>query len=424
VRVKARSMGAGGRRASLVTIDQGISSLSNLLVLVWVAHALVPGDFGRFSLVFFIYMFTQNGLIRSLVSATVVVHPEDADERVRSVLGAAVLMSLGVGALCMAAGAVIWLTGSHLGPSVVLVGAVMPLMGVQDVGRYIGIAEGKPGRAIVLDSIWLVLLVGAFVAVGILDSATLFWLVAAWAGTGAASGLWVFVQHGIPRARELSMDWLRDRWDFSWRSLVASSSSGAVALVGSSLMAIVSGPLAVAAVRTALLLERPSTTVQSAVATSAAADIAREHPDNAGLMRHQRRTMVLSIIVAVLNLGVLLAIPDKFGRLLLGDVWDIVEPLLLLVGLHVGALAAQSGVRAVLLGRRQIKPVMAIDISGTVITIVGLVAGAAIGDGKGAMWGAVVGQAVLAVVWWVALIRHLAEYQPEPASEAAASPVS
>ena len=67
-----------------------------------------------------------------------------------------------------------------------------------------------------------------------------------------------------------------------------------------------SGPVAVAAVRAALLLERPSTAVQMAVATSAAADIAREHPDNAGLVYHQRRTMVLSIVVAVLNMAVVL----------------------------------------------------------------------------------------------------------------------
>ncbi|MBW8751449.1 MAG: hypothetical protein JF565_08490, partial [Propionibacteriales bacterium] len=197
-----------GRRASLVTFDQGISSASNLLVLIWIAHALSAADFGRFSLVFFVWVFTQNGLVRSLVSSTVMVHPEDADERPRSVLGAATLLSLAVGIFCMVGGAGIWWAGSDVGPPLLLVGALMPLLGVQDVGRYLGIAESKPGRAVVLDTIWLVLLVGAFVAVDIVHDATLMWLVAAWAGSGAVSGAWVFVQHGIPRARELSLDWL------------------------------------------------------------------------------------------------------------------------------------------------------------------------------------------------------------------------
>lgn len=415
--VELPSRGGAGRRASLVTFDQGISSASNLLMLIWVAHALSAADFGRFSLVFFVWVFTQNGVVRSLVSSTVMVHPEDADERPRDVLGAAVLLSLGVGLLCVLAGAGIWWAGSDIGPPLLLVGVLMPLLGVQDAGRYIGIAESRPMRAVVLDSLWLGLMVAAFVAVEVAHGATLMWLVAAWAGTGALSGIWVYVQHGVPRAREMSFDWLRERWHFSWRSLVASSSSAAVALVGSSLMAIVSGPLAVAAVRAALLLERPSTTVQMAVATSAATDIAREQSDNAGLLRHQRRTMIASFVVAAINLGILLVIPDSVGKLLLGNVWKIVEPLLLVVGFHVVAIAAQSGVRAALMGRRQIQSVMVVDILGTVLSIIGLVIGAALADAEGAMWGGVVGQAITAVVWWVVLLRHLAAREPVRSTE-------
>jgi O-antigen/teichoic acid export membrane protein len=418
------SRGGAGRRAGLVTFDQGISSASNLLMLIWVAHALSAADFGRFSLVFFVWVFTQNGVVRSLVSSTVMVHPEDADERPRSVLGAAVLLSLAVGALCAVLGGGLWWAGSNIGPPLLLVGVLMPLLGVQDAGRFIAIAESKAGRAVVLDSIWLGLMLAAFVAVEVSHGATLMWLVAAWAGTGALSGMWVFVQHGIPRARELSLDWLRERWHFSWRSLVASSSSAAVALIGSSLMAIVSGPLAVAGVRAALLLERPSTTVQTAVATSAATDIAREKSDNAGLLRHQRRTMTASILVALLNLGVLLVIPDSVGKLLLGNVWKIVEPLLLVVGFHVGVLAAQSGVRAALMGRRQIHSVMIVDITGTVLSIVGLVIGAALADAQGAMWGGVVGQGITAVIWWSVLLRHLAQHEQVPDPEPADTPVT
>jgi O-antigen/teichoic acid export membrane protein len=418
------SRGGAGRRAGLVTFDQGISSASNLLMLIWVAHALSAADFGRFSLVFFVWVFTQNGVVRSLVSSTVMVHPEDADERPRSVLGAAVLLSVAVGALCGVLGGGLWWAGSNIGPPLLLVGVLMPLLGVQDVGRFIAIAESKAGRAVVLDSIWLGLMLAAFVAVEVSDGASLMWLVAAWAGTGALSGLWVFVQHGMPRARELSLDWLRERWHFSWRSLVASSSSAAVALIGSSLMAIVSGPLAVAGVRAALLLERPSTTVQTAVATSAATDIARERSDNAGLLRHQRRTMSVSILVALVNLAVLMVIPDSVGKLLLGNVWKIVEPLLLVVGFHVGVLAAQSGVRAALMGRRQIHPVMIVDITGTVLSIIGLVIGAALADAEGAMWGGVVGQGITAVIWWSVLLRHLAQHEHVPDPERADTPVT
>lgn len=402
-----------GRRASLITIDQGISGVSSLLLLIGAAHALSPADFGRFTLVFFAWAFTQGAVVRSMVASTVVVHPEDAEERPRAVLGATILLSVASGLLCVIAGAACWWAGSNLGPPLVLVGVLMPILGVQDAGRYISVAESKPGRAIILDTIWLVLMVAALAGVVLTDQVTLMWLVAAWAGTGAVSGIWAFVQHGVPRARELSLDWLRLRWHFSWRSLVASSSSSAVALIGSSLLAVVSGPLAVAAVRVALLLERPSTTVQTAVATSAAVDIAREKPDNAGLMWHQRRALLASIAIAAINFVVLLVIPNSLGELVLGNVWELVDPLRVVIGVHIATLAAQSGIRAALLGRHRIHAVMLVDIIGTALAIIGLVIGAVVADAEGAMWGAVIGQAITAVIWWGTLLRHLATYQAE-----------
>ncbi|WP_183094343.1 hypothetical protein [Nocardioides stalactiti] len=408
--------GAGGarRRMGAVTIDQAISSISNLMVLIWAAHALEPVDFGRFSLVLLTYMFVQGSVVRALVSWTVMVHPEDADTRPRAVLGSAVILAVGAGAICLAAGGLLALGDSPLSTPLLLVGLLMPLLSVQDVGRYVAFAQAKPRKAIVLDSLWLVLTVVALSGIALVHEITLLWLVVGWAGTGALAGLWVFGQHGIPRGRELTLGWLRERWDFSWRSLVAASSSSVVAMLGATLVAVVSGPLAVAAVRAALLLERPSTTVQTAVATSAGADIARERPDNHGLLVHQRRAMLVSVVVAALNFAVLFLIPDWAGELLLGDVWHLVTPLLLILGLRVLAMAAQSGVRAALMGRRQIGPVMIVDIVGTALSIIGFVIGAALGDAEGAMWGSLVGLVLTVIGWWAVLIKHLRSGETYP----------
>jgi O-antigen/teichoic acid export membrane protein len=407
--------GAGARRRmSAVTLDNLIFSVSSLLVFIWSAHVLEPADFGRFALVLLVFVFVQGSLVRSLVSWTVMVHPEDADSRPRAVLGSAVLLALGAALLVLAAGALLQLGDSGLGSSLLVVGALMPLLAVQEVGRFIAFAQAKPSRAIVIDVLWLVLTVVALCAIQLLGAMSLLWMVVGWGGTGALAGLWVFVQQGVPRGRDISLTWLKERWDFSWRSLVAASSSATVALLGTALVAAVSGPLAVAAVRAALLLERPSTTVQTAVATSAGADIARERPDNAGLLAHQRRAMLVSIVVALLNFGVLFLIPDALGELVLGDVWHLVTPLLLVIGLRVLAMAGQSGVRAALMGRRQISQVMKIDIAGTVLSIVGFVVGAYLGDAEGAYWGSLVGLTLTVAGWWWALIRHLRSGQTYP----------
>lgn len=415
--------GAAGarRRMSVVTIDNIIFSVSSLLVFIWSAHVLEPADFGRFALVLLVFVFVQGSIVRSLVSWTVMVHPEDADSRPRAVLGSAVLLAFAAGLLCLAAGGLLLLGDSGLGGSLLVVGALMPLLAVQEVGRFIAFAQAKPSRAIVIDVMWLVLTVVALSAIQLFHETTLLWMVIGWGGTGALAGLWVFVQQGWPRAHDISLTWLKERWDFSWRSLVAASSSATVALLGAGLVAVVSGPLAVAAVRAALLLERPSTTVQMAVATSAGADIARQRPDNAGLLAHQRRAMLVSLVVAALNFGVLFLVPDALGELVLGDVWHLVTPLLLIIGLRVLVMAGQSGVRAALMGRRQISQVMKIDIAGTVLSIVGFVIGAYLGDAEGAYWGSLVGLSLTVAGWWWALIAHLrsgATYPDEDVTEA------
>lgn len=425
--------GAAGarRRMSAVTIDNIIFSVSSLVVFIWSAHVLEPVDFGRFALVLLVFVFVQGSLVRSLVSWTVMVHPEDADTRPRAVLGSALLLALGAGALCLAAGGLLLLGDSGLGASLLVVGALMPLLAVQEVGRFLSFAQAKPSRAIVIDVMWLLLTVVALVLIPLVHEMTLLWMVLAWGGTGALAGAWVFVQQGVPRGHDISLTWLNERWNFSWRSLVAASSSATVALIGAGLVAVVSGPLAVAAVRAALLLERPSTTIQMAVATSAGADIARERSDNAGLLAHQRRAMLVSLVVAGLNFGVLFLIPDALGELVLGDVWHLVTPLLLIIGLRVVAMAAQSGVRAALMGRRQISQVMKIDIVGTVLSIVGFVIGAYLGDAEGAYWGSLVGLTLTVAGWWWALVAHLrsgkgfADPEPAaPASDPADRPVS
>ncbi|PWN04915.1 hypothetical protein DJ010_04760 [Nocardioides silvaticus] len=425
--------GAAGarRRMSAVTIDNIIFSVSSLVVFIWSAHVLEPVDFGRFALVLLVFVFVQGSLVRSLVSWTVMVHPEDADTRPRAVLGSALLLALGAGALCLAAGGLLLLGDSGLGASLLVVGALMPLLAVQEVGRFLSFAQAKPSRAIVIDVMWLLLTVVALVLIPLVHEMTLLWMVLAWGGTGALAGAWVFVQQGVPRGHDISLTWLKERWNFSWRSLVAASSSATVALIGAGLVAVVSGPLAVAAVRAALLLERPSTTIQMAVATSAGADIARERSDNAGLLAHQRRAMLVSLVVAGLNFGVLFLIPDALGELVLGDVWHLVTPLLLIIGLRVVAMAAQSGVRAALMGRRQISQVMKIDIVGTVLSIVGFVIGAYLGDAEGAYWGSLVGLTLTVAGWWWALVAHLrsgegfADPEPAaPASDPADRPVS
>lgn len=393
--------GSANRRLSLVTVDQILSSLSNIAALIWVAHAFEPIDFGRFSLVILVYTVAQV-VFRSLISTTAIVHPEDADSRAGDILGATIVLGIGAGVVCSAAGLALVAADSRMGGPILVLGLSLTFLVLHDVGRYLAIAKQRPGGAVVLDSLWFALLAVGFVGTDQLGLDSLTWLIAAWTGSGVIASLWVFVQCGAPSGGGLA--WLRERWDFSWRSMVSGLSASGTALATASLMTLFSSPIAVAAFRAATLLGAPSTAVQMAVGTSAAADIAREREDPKAVWRHVRRAIAIATVVGILNLVVLVFLPDVIGRAVLGEAWDIVEPLMLAVSLKVLLMAAQSGLRASLIGTHRIQAAMVTDIVAIVLVGVCMVIGAAWGDAEGALWAMAVGTGVSTVCWWIAVI--------------------
>lgn len=399
--------GSSGGRATLVTVDQALSSASNLLVVLWVAHVATATVFGSFSLLLLVYTFVM-GPIQALVSMRVVVHPVDADQRPRDVLGSALVLGALGGLGCAVIGGLQVAFGVGIGPSMLALGIALPFLVIQDVGRWVAVARSKPVGAIVLDATWVVVLIAAMAVIQLTDHASLFVLTAAWAGSGAVSALVLFLQYGVLRPREISLRWLRERWDASWRLLVGNICSAGSILGGAVLVSMVASPVAVAAVRAAILLGRPTTAVQNAVAASMAADVAREQPDNRGLLRAQRRTMLVAAAVAALNLLALVLLPDAIGSRILGSVWPVIAPLMLPTALWLVVAAAQAGVPPALIGRHQFHIAMVIQIITGLISMLALVIGASIGGAAGAVWGGLLcGQAVMAIAWWIGLFWHL-----------------
>jgi O-antigen/teichoic acid export membrane protein len=309
--------------------------------------------------------------------------------------------------------------GSSLGGPTLALGIAMPLLMLQDVGRYLAIARRRPNAAIVLDSLWLLLMAAAFIGIRVLDKSSLTWVVGAWTGTGAISALWVFVQYGLPSATWLS--WVRERWNFSWRSLVSSIAGSGTTLLTASLMTAFSSAIAVAAFRAATLLGAPSTTVQMAVGTSAAADIARDRDDKRSVANHVRRAIAVSTAVGVLNLVVLVFLPNPIGHAVLGDSWDTVKPLMLALSLKVLLMAAQSGIRASLIGRRLITAAMVTDVISIILVGACMIAGAALGDAEGALWAMAIGTGVSTGCWWIALWWTARPARPAPRHAVATS---
>ncbi|HEX2896092.1 MAG TPA: oligosaccharide flippase family protein [Marmoricola sp.] len=393
---------SAGRRLSTITIDQGIAGASNVLIAVLAARLLGPSSFGLFGICFLVYV-TAQGISRALVGEPLLVHPEEAESRGEDIAATAVLVGLVLGGLTLVAGlgASLWIR--PLAGGLIALALFLPLLVLQDIGRYRAFAVQRPGFAVVLDTLWLVLLLVAVVVVTLVGNHSLVLFIAIWAGTGAAAGV-LSLRTLTTRATRPSGAWLRQTWTFSSRYLLSFSATQGSALAAAVSVAAIAGTRALGAVQGALLTLRPFMMFQAASIAAGVAETSRLSADLASVRRHARRTTLFTSIVAVANMLVLVFLPSWAGELLLGKTWAVTQPLVLAAGSQILCLGLISGPRAALLGLRLVRTTLAIDLSSTVFLLGLIILGAVLDGARGAFWAVAAGQGVMAVVWWTTFV--------------------
>lgn len=393
---------SAGRRLSTITVDQAVSGASNVLVLLLAAHLLGPSGFGLFSIVMTVYALAQ-GLGRSLLCDPLLVHPEEAAERPGHSVGAALL--LGGAASCLLVGAAI-LAGrfsADMRGALVGLAVAVPLLLVQDVGRYLSFATHRPALALLLDVVWLVLLFVGIAVLHVLHERSITWYTVAWAGSGALAGLLVFLFHS--RGLRLSLDALRVTWSFSWRYLISYGASQGTVLVASLFLTGFASARELGGVRGSLMLMRPFVAFQTGSMAAGVAEVVRFRDQPSEVRRHARRTSGLTTLVALVNTALLLFLPEAVGKLVLGATWDAAQPLLLGTCIQMIGLGAISGWRSALLGARRAQTVMVIDLVYVLAALVGSIGGAWLAGAQGFVWGVAISRVLFAVVWWLAFRR-------------------
>jgi O-antigen/teichoic acid export membrane protein len=120
----------------------------------------------------------------------------------------------------------------------------------------------------------------------------------------------------------------------------------------------------------------------------------------------------------------MLILPDGVGEAILGDSWEVAEPLLLATGVQILFLALMTGVRAGLLGMRAIRTVMMIDVVTTALVFAASIIGAEINGALGAIWAITFVQALMAVVMWATFLTHLPRAAAAAAVPAEPPPVA
>lgn len=394
----------------LITIDQAIAGASNLAIILMASHALGKSS-GLFVIIFTVYSLAL-GASRALIGDPTLIHPDEARNQPGEPIGAAVVLGIGLGALIVAAGGITLVWNSEMGWALVVLGVFIGPLLLQDLGRELGFATKRPGRAISLDSAWLLLVIVGAVGLKLTDTHVLGWFVAVWGAAGAVAAVLTFTQN-IGNPISLSIDWIRFTWPFSWRYLISYSANSGASLVGTSALGAVAGKAALSGVGGNISLVRVFGTFQIAAVAAGTSGVARSALRPRQVLGLGAKFSMLTTAVAAINGLILVVLPDRVGEAVLGGpVWHAAKPLLWANAAQIICLGIITGARAGMLGMRAARYTVKVDVATTVVVLAATVIGVVVDGVLGAFWAVGIGQAAMAIVWW-SLFRWYTATQPD-----------
>jgi O-antigen/teichoic acid export membrane protein len=391
------------QRAGWGVADQGLNSLTNFAVGVFVARELGPADFGAFSLAFATYLFALNAS-RGLATDPLVVRfsgasTEDWRQAAAAATGTAAVVGTAVGICCVVAAVVL---GGTLGSAFLALGILLPGLLLQDSWRFVFFAARRGRDAFLNDLVWACFLGPFIAAVMVSGHVQVLWFVLAWGGAALAAGLVGTAQARVLPRLSLVGGWHRAHRDLAIRYLSENLSfSGATQLRSYGLGAI-AGLAAVGALRGAELLLGPVNLVIMGIGSLMAI------PEAARLAQHDLARLRRFVVGLAILLGaagaiwglVVLLLPDGFGHRLLGSTWEPAAALVLPITVMTVLLgvwsAAWTGLRAMGAARRSLRA----QLFGASAFLIGSLAGAALGGAYGAAWGSAAGNLAATCIWW------------------------
>lgn len=394
------------RRMAWGVVDQAVSSLSNIVVLILVARSVEPTNFGAFSIAmeaYIVLVFLGRGMASDpLVTAHAADAPISLDRAARS--GATVV--LGAGAACAAmVGVAGVLTGGPTGNHLAVLALFLPGLLIQDYVRHVFVVRQRPSRALVLDALWLLIEVPLLlVAVGLgLDSVA---LLALWCLSGVVVGLigMVWARLALGRIRE-ARAWLGKHaglWPYFLFENLVFRSTILLVMVALSFMAGLDG---VAGLRAATAVFAPVAVVGRGLAMVAVPEFARQASDPALVRRLVRRLAWFLTPLPLLVAAVLLATPDRVGAALFGESWALASPLLLLTAVSAAASMYSSAVAVGLRAFQAARAGLTARVAVALLTLIAALAGGWLGGEFGAAAALAATSPLQAAAWWWQLRR-------------------
>lgn len=378
--------------------DQGVVALTNITVVVFAARQSTAASFASFAVLYTVATVLM-GAATAYVGQALVLRGGPRDE-LRGHCRSAALFTLAAATVLGALlAALAWPFSGELADGLAVLGLVLPLVLVQDGLRFGFALLGLPHYALLGDLLRLAAAVSALAAQPYGSSSArlvLVWGLSALPALLAGGWLLLRVTRGgrpVPLADSLRSGHLGRRFVVEFGVGNAGTQLAVIAL------GLLANPLAVGALRGAATLFGPLNVLFNA-ATGFGPPLLNRLYAPANKARAAALAGGALAVAAACWAVLLVLLPDRFGRQLLGDTWTAAAGLLPATGSQYAVMAL--GVCG-LLTLRVLRPrsTLAIQLVFSLFTVGCLFAGYALGGVLGAAWGLCLGSAAKAAAAWL-----------------------
>ena len=396
----------GARRTAWSVVDQGIASLANFAVVVIVARSVSVTSFGAFAVPLLVYTLVIS-VVRGVVSEPLAIRVSarsDQRAEVAGAAGAALVSGAAAGLLVLPVAAYL---GGDIGAALAVTAVMLPALVLQDTWRFALFTMGRPGRAAMNDLAWAIVQTAAIVVVVVTTTAPVVLLTAAWAGAVLLPAALGARQTGVVPAVGQAIAYLHRHFTIGWRL-----ASDALFRTGSRYltMLIIGGILgagAVGAIRGGSTLFGPFTVAALGLMSGGIAEGSRLWARAPHRLVPVLWVMTsLLVAVSVMWSVVLLAMPESWGRAMLGDTWPAASEVIVPFAAVTAGASVMTGA---MLGLRIVSAASEIFrirvIAGCVMVVAGA-SGAWLAGTPGGVWGLAAGNWVAAIGAWWSLARH------------------
>jgi O-antigen/teichoic acid export membrane protein len=400
-------------RLSWGVADQGVSTLTNFLLSIFVIRTLGAAQFGAFSLAYVTYGFANNAS-RGLSIEPLLIRFSGTDlqtwrRATAGCTGTALLVGI-VGGVC-AVGAGLLISGTT-GLAFLSLGLTLPGLMLQDSWRYAFFALGRGYHAFINDTIWAVVQIPLLVFLKTSGHVDVFWFVLAWGGAAAVGAVIGMLQARVVPSLAGATKWLVRHRDLGPRYLAENTGGNAADSLRSYSASYILGLSAVGYIQAASVLMGPFKVIFYGLGMITI-------PEAARLLRHSPRRLPLfcaaisiglTLLVLAWGAVLLVALPWGLGHLVLGSTWRSAYPLVLPTALAMAAMCASTGagigMHALGAARRSLRAM----ILTSVLVVLAAILGAEVAGTLGMVGFAAAASGIGALVSWWQLRQALLEH--------------